>query len=283
LLSATTVLQAQSEYKTIEPKIPERYFVHELSAYATGGVSNINYRFNTGTHSGGVGVGAGFDYAYNIDGNVAIVTGLSFTTYSGKLSISNDYAESYRSIDDNGDAFSLKYSFDGEYRERHNIVMISIPLMMRYSIPLGRSSMKYYMSGGFKIGFPLFARATITPGTVSTSGTYEYEARTYTNLFEHGFVNGYSGEQTDSRIRFGLMPLLLLETGFRIPIGYTTALNVGLYLDHSLSGVQTSNDKHVLEYQSFLPTQFNYNSVINTAIVKDIMLFSAGLKIGIVF
>jgi hypothetical protein len=289
LLWATASLQAQSdfqtqtEYKQTEPKIPKRYFVHELSAYVAGGVANINYKLNNGTRSGGLGVGAGFNYAYNINGSVAIVTGLGFASYAGELSLNSDYAETYPSIDDNGDAFSLTYSFDGEYREKHSIVLFTIPVMARYSTPLGSSSMKYYASGGFKIGLPLVASATVTPSTVSTSGTYEYEARTYTNLFDHGFVNGRLGDKTDSRIRLGVTPLLSLETGLRIPIGYTTAVTAGLYLDYSLGNVQKSNDKHVLEYQSFLPTQFNYNSVLNTAMVKKITLFNTGLKIGIVF
>jgi hypothetical protein len=282
-LQAQSDFQTQTEYKQTEPKIPKRYFVHELSAYVSGGVANINYKLNNGTRSGGVGVGAGFGYAYNVSGSVAIVTGLGFATYAGELSLNGDYAETYPSIDDNGDAFSLTYSFNGEYREKHSIVLFTVPVMARYSIPLGGGSMKYYASGGFKIGLPLVARATVAPGTVSTSGTYEYEARTYTDLFEHGFVNGHPGDNTDSRIRLGVTPLLSLETGLRIPIGYTTAVSAGLYLDYSLGNAQKSNDKHVLEYQSFIPTQFNYNSVLNTAMVKKMTLFTAGLKIGIAF
>jgi hypothetical protein len=290
LLWTTASLQAQSnfqtqqtEYKQAEPKIPKRYFVRELSAYAMGGVANISYKLNNGTRSGGVGVGAGLNYAYNINGSVAIVTGLGFATYASELSINSDYTETYPSIDDNGDAFSLTYSLDGEYHEKHSIVLFTIPIMARYSTPLGSSSMKYYASGGFKIGLPLVARATVTPGTVSTSGTYEYEARTYTDLFDHGFVNGHLGDKTDSRIRLGVTPLLSLETGLRIPIGYTTAVTAGLYLDYSLGNAQKSNDKHVLEYQSLLPTQFNYNSVLNTGLVNKVNLFGFGLKVAMSF
>jgi hypothetical protein len=279
---AQTQTQTQPEKMTpVEPQIPKRYFVHELSAYVSTGISNIGYRFNDGSRSGGVGVGAGFNYTYNVNGSIAIVTGLGFSTYSGKLNLS-DYSEDYISVDDHGDEFSLEYTFHEVYRETQSVVLFTIPVMARYSIPLGNGKMKYYASGGFKLGLPLIARATITPGTISTTGYYDYEACTYDNLFEHGFVNAQPGDRTKSAIRLGIAPVLSLETGLRFPLGYTTALTAGVYLDYC-PAIRQSGDKHILEFQSLTPAQFAYNSALNTDMVKKITLFSSGVKIGISF
>ena len=281
LIWSSNILQAQTEYEQAKPDIPKPYFVHELSAYVAGGVSNIGYKLADGSRSGGAGFGAGINYAYNLSYNFAIVSGLGFTTYSGKLTL-DEYSESYSSIDDRGDPFTLTYSFNSEYSEKQSVALLSIPVMARYSMPLGTAPMKFFASGGIKLAVPLVAKATITSGTVSTTGYYEYEARTYDDLPEHGFVNGHSGEQTGSRIRLGVTPLLSLETGLRIPTGYKTALTAGLYLDYSPVNVQRSNDRHIIEYQSLSPMQFNYNSALNTAMVNKITLFTSGVKIGII-
>jgi hypothetical protein len=41
----------------------------------------------------------------------------------------------------------------------------------------------------------LSSRATITPGTVSTTGYYDYENCTYDSLLDHGFVNAQPGDK----------------------------------------------------------------------------------------
>jgi hypothetical protein len=280
-ISANNAANAQTQ---IEPKISKPYFVHEISAYATAGLANIRYKLNLGSHSKGFSGGIGVNYAYNINGNFAIVTGLEFTSYSSKLKMSG-YSDEYSAIDDNGDAFTMMYSFDGEYRERQNVFLLSIPAMARYSTPLPfiNGSMRYFVSGGLKLGIPFIARATITPGTVSTSGHYTYEARTYTELYEHGFINEHPGDKTKSRIRLDLAPMASLETGVRFPVGYKISMIAGLYVDYCFVNIHLSKDKHILEYQSLAPMHFDYNSILNTAAVKRISPFNTGLKIGIVF
>jgi hypothetical protein len=266
-----------------EPKIPKRYFVHELTAYASAGISTIGYKFDEGSRSDGAGIGLGFNYTYNINGSIAIVTGLGFSTYSGKLSLPSGYSGSYVSIDEQGDEFTLEYTFHEVYSETHSVALFTVPAMVRYSTPFGNGRMRYYASGGFKLGLPLASRATITPGTVSTTGYYDYENCTYYNLLNHGFVNAQPGDRTKSAIRLRTIPVLSLETGVRFPLGYTTALTAGAYLDYCPANAQQSGDKQILEFQSLAPAQFVYNSALNTGMINKITLFSAGLKIGIIF
>jgi hypothetical protein len=276
--------QTESEKLQIQTR-SLRYLKHEFSIYATFGFSIINCKFGDFDYSydnSNNPINYGFNYAYNINHRIAIVSGLGYVSYSGNLKL-NGYSADYTAYDNRDDKFTMHYSLDGEYSEQQDIALLSIPLMARYSIPLGREGMKYFVSGGMKLGIPIVAKATIVPGAVSTSGSYEYEARTYTDLLEYGFVNGRYGEQTTRRISLGIIPALSFDTGMRLPLGYTTALSMSVYVDYSLGNVRDSDDKQIVEYQSLFPSQFVYNSVLNTAIVSSIKLFNVGLKIGFTF
>jgi hypothetical protein len=290
LFSAFGISQAQTKSEKLQLQMQAiRYSRHEFSAYAAFGVSSINYKldgggdgFNYASNNSNNAIDYGFNYAYNINSCIAIVSGLNFSSYSGRLSLS-EYSADYTAYDNKSDKFAMHYSLDSEYREKQNIALLSVPLMARYSFPLGRGGTKYFISGGLKFGIPLVAKTTITPGAVSTSGSYEYEARTYTDLLEYGFVNGRYGDHTTRRIRLGIIPALSLDTGLRLPLGYTTALIMSIYVDRSIVNIQGSNDKQIIEYQSLFPAQFVYNSVLNTAMISKITLFNAGVKIGISF
>jgi hypothetical protein len=280
LISLNSTVIAQTVEQEQKPK-GKPYFVHEFSAYAMGGLSNIGYKLDGGSRDNGFGGSAGMSYAYSTSDKFAIVTGAEFNIYSSKLRL-DGFIDEYSAIDDNGDLFSLQCVFEENYSEQQRVILFTIPVLARYTMPLNRS-IKYFAAGGLKLGLPFIARATITPGTVSTSGFYEYEARRYTNLLEHGFVNGQPGDRTTSNIRIGIAPMISLETGIRFSTGFKTALTAAVYLDHSLVNIQKSNDKHILEYQSLQPMNFIYNSVLNTAKVNKVRLFSTGLKIGLIF
>ncbi|MDR1593421.1 MAG: hypothetical protein LBS43_02900, partial [Prevotellaceae bacterium] len=75
---------------------------------------------------------------------------------------------------------------------------------------------------------------------------------------------------------------LALETGIRFPAGNNN-IDLRVYFDHSLTNVQKTGDAHVVEYQSSNPSQFKYNSVVNTGLVDKVSLFGGGMKIGINF
>jgi hypothetical protein len=283
------ISQTQSEKRQLQSRA-NRYTRHEFSVYAVFGSSNINYRLAGKSYSAysdyavnyNLKVIPGVSYAYNFNNHIAIVTGLSVTNYTKNLTLGK-YSADYTAYDNRGDKFTMHYSLTSEYREQQTIVLFAVPLMFRYSIPLSRDGTKYFISSGIQAGFPLISNTTITPGSIFTSGSYEYEARVYTDLLEYGFVDGYSGERTTGRLNLDIIPIFSIETGLRLPVGYTTALTMGLYLDHSLSSLQGSNDKQIVEYQSLVPSRFVYNSVLNTAAISKITLFNIGLKIGLAF
>jgi hypothetical protein len=289
LFSAFGISQAQTQSERLQLQTRAiRYSKHEFSAYAAFGVSTINYKlaggagFDYGYNNSKNAIDYGINYAYNFNSHIAIVTGLNYASYSGKLSLSG-YSADYTSYDNRGDKFTMHYSLDSEYHEKQSIALLNVPLMARYSFPLGKGGTKYFASGGLKLGIPVISKTTIAPGAVSTSGSYEYEAREYTDLLEYGFVDGRRGDWTTRRIRLGVIPMLSFDTGLRFPLGYITTFFMSVYLDHSLGNIQVHNDKQIVEYQSLFPSQFVYNSVLNTAMVDKIKLFNVGFKIGVSF
>jgi opacity protein-like surface antigen len=279
LIAVIIICTAAANIATAQKK---RYPVHELSVSLSGGQSNLLYKLDESSHSGGFGGGLDLGYTYNIKRLFGIVTGFGFSVYNSKLSM-NEYSERYTDIDDAGDEFTFNCSFDG-YSEKQSVILFSIPVMMKYSVQLGKKGdTRYCASGGIKVGIPLNARSSINTQTVTTSGYYAFEDGTYTDLPEYGFVNGQAGEQSDCNIKLNVATLLALETGIRIQAGYQKHFMAGIYLDYSLNNMQKVKNRHVLEYQSSHPSLFQYNSIINTERLKKVNLFSFGLKVGLSF
>jgi hypothetical protein len=258
-----------------------RYPVHELSVSVAAGTSNLIYKLDKGSHSGGLGGSLEVGYMYNVKKSFGIVTGLGVSLYNSKLSV-DECEDEYKDVDDFGDEFTFNYSLTG-YTEKHSIALFTVPVLARYTTPLGQGSLKYYVSGGIKLGIPIVANASIFSETVTTSGHYVFENGTYTDLPQYGFVNGESGTESEYKIKLGIVPLLALETGIRFEVGYQKDLMIGVYCDYSLSNIQKSKDRHILEYQPLHPSQFLYNSIINTKMLDKVNFFNAGLKIGLSF
>jgi hypothetical protein len=267
------------------------YVVHEISAHATIGLDNVAYKLSRSSHGKGFSGGVVANYAYNFNTSVAIVSGMGFISYYSGMKMSAGYSETYTAKDESGEEFLMKYTLTEEYREKQNIVLFYIPVMARYTMDfpfIGNSSIKYFVTGGLKLGIPFVASASISPVAATTAGYYGYEDRWYGGedlpaLPEHGFTAQYLGDRSRSRIKLGIAPLLSLETGVRIPVGYKNDMLAGFYVDYCFANVDRSNKQHLIEYQSLVPMYFNYNSIMNTGAVKRITLFNVGLKVGIVF
>jgi hypothetical protein len=278
-LFVMTTATAQEEPKQEEPK-------HELSIYGLGGYSPLSYTLsNNGTKSGGIGGGAGLGYTLNISPSLGIVAGLEMATYTSKAS--------YGNIQGNYEDRYLEFSYSlNNYKEVQNLTLFSIPIMAQYSIPAGSSgSIRFYASGGFKLGFPVSATADITPGAATTSGKPVEEGVKYDKLPQHGFGENISLPATKQDIDLGLSAALALETGLRFNLTGKIGLYTGIYFNYGLNNIQKVKDKYLLEYdvrhlEEYDATNarpFLYNSVLNTGLVDEINLMSIGLKLRVSF
>jgi hypothetical protein len=182
---------------------------HEFSIYGTGGMSSLHYKFDAGKVSGGFGGGGGVGYTYNISPKFGITTGVEFTLYGSKVT-SDAFSGQYNTPDDNGDDFRFTYSVSG-YEEKQSATLLTIPVMAQYSIK--SKSISVVLAGGLKLGLPMSATTTISPGSITTSGTYVYEDQIYTDLSQHGFVTGQSVSAVKSDISLGFFYNFVLGSG----------------------------------------------------------------------
>jgi hypothetical protein len=254
---------------------------HEISLYGSGGLSSLNYRLSgDATTSGSIGFGGGIGYTYNINAVWGIATGVEIGFFGGKAaygSLSDGYEYGTTGSEDH---FLFRYSLGG-YEEKQRVTLLSVPVMAQFKTPVSRS-VHFYLSGGFKFGLPVSAKATISPGTATTSGEFSYEQVTY-DVEKYGFVTGLRLADTKNDVDLGFSTALAVETGFRFSLSHRIALGVGAYLDYGLNSVQSVNDRHILDYQIADPSTFIHHSVLHTALTDKIHLFDAGVKIRIIF
>jgi hypothetical protein len=274
----TVCLLATVNIATAQKK---RYPMHELSVSISGGHSSLIYKLDESSHIGGFGGNVDLGYTYNVKRLFGIVTGLGISMYNSQLSM-DQCSEEYMDMDDRGDDFSFKYTLTG-YTEKQNIYLFTVPLMAKFSKPVGKKGWtRCYIAGGLKMGIPVVAKASINAATVTSSGYYVYEDVTYEDLPRHNFVNEQTGEQSDSDIKLNIVSMLALETGIRLRAGYQKHIMASIYLNYGLNNIQKVNNRHILEYQSNSPI-FLYNSIINTRMLQKVNLLSVGIKAGISF
>jgi hypothetical protein len=271
MISQNTVASKSGESSATKSK-------HEFSVYVAGGISNLSYKFDAGSVGGKIGGGIGLAYTCNISGNFGITTGVGIASYGGKVA-SEAFSEQYNAPDDVGNDFRFGYSVTG-YEEQQSATLLTIPVMAQYSVPLGSGSTSFYAAGGIKLGLPVSAKATISRGSITTTGYYAYEDQTYENLPQHAFVTGQAISKQKTDIDLGVATILSLEAGLRFSLSDKLGLYTGLFFDYGLNNIRKSKNKHVVEYH---PVQFRYNTVLNTEMVDKINLTSVGIKVKIAF
>jgi hypothetical protein len=255
---------------------------HEISVYGLGGLSSLNYKLSDGgTKSGGIGGGGGIGYTFNINDNWGITTGAEVGIFGGKAAYDGLSGEYEYGSAGTRDHFLFRYSLDG-YEERQNVMLFFVPITAQFKMPLDES-VHFYLAGGFKLGLPVNAKATVAPGRITTSGDFGYEQIEYTDLEEYGFVTDMPLSETKTDINLGFSAALSLETGVRFSLGGNAALYTGAFFDYGLNNIRSTDDKHVVNYQINMPAVFLRNSVLNGVRVDKVNIVVGGLKIRISF
>jgi hypothetical protein len=283
MIFAAGVANAQSDADTAATKVTEKELQHEIALYGGGGMSVLNYSLDMGGSksdiNGSVGGVAGAGYIWNINHYLGIVTGLEVTVCDAKTTYETISTE--KKYGAGLDRFIFKYSMHN-YVEEQDIVFLSIPAMLQYSVPLTKSA-KFYLSGGFKIGLPLRAEATIFPGTVATTGSFYFEQQIYENeVRERGFYSDSpSAISRDIDVKMSIAASL--ETGARFFLTENILFYASAYLDCGLNNIRSTKNNELLNYQEHNPSVWKYASVLNTPHVNKVKTFAAGLKIKVSF
>ena len=222
---------------------------HELSFFAGGGLSTLQYDPQAGRHKNGIGLQDGAGYAFFFQPAWGIRTGLEIEQFRSNVSLKN-FSDSYdvkgaTPVDD----YTFYYTLDS-YDETQQAFYLNIPLMLQYQT--GRTYKMYAAAGG-KACFPLKATARTKKHGLATKGFFPEEGRTYDDLPQFGFGEyEYLKDKTgldNLRIHF----MLSAEIGLKWKIIKNNDLYTGVYVDYGLGNIQSTNDK------TFVQSELNAN------------------------
>jgi hypothetical protein len=283
----TTAAKAQEKENQQKEDVPK----HELSAYVRGGYSPIFYKLKAngwrdGGDGFGVGGGGGLGYTYHISSSLGIVTGVEMSTYVSEAhfsSVSGKYPENADELNYELDEYQVSYSHN-TYNEMQDVALFSVPVMVQYRLPISFGSMGLFVSGGFKLGFPIKVKAVVNSYYATVKGYFAKEDVEYGGYWmqDHGFLSAPISD-LNSNVDLGVSVSLALETGVRFRLTDKIGLYTGLYLDYGLNNIQKKDNRHLLEYYFGDKDSIRYNSVLNTGFIDRINMVSAGLKVRIGF
>ena len=257
---------------TVEAQVPKRASHEEYLLYVSAGASNLKYSLaNGGEAKGGTGFGAGMEYVCNVSYGFGFSMCAELSSFHGKAMFKS-LTETYDAIDDMGKAMEYSYSIDN-YTEKQNMMLLSIPILVRFKVPAGRRS-SFYFAGGMKFGFPVLSESKASGENLRSTGYYRHENITYSDLPEHGFFSGVNISGEKSVIKgFSTMTTATVEAGMRFS-WEKHVLYAGAYCDY-LFNYAIPKSRHPLNYSQAI----TYESVLNSPLSSKLNMMSIGLKV----
>ncbi len=268
----------------------------EISVYGGASLSALNPKmtkvFDTDSKSR-IGGLVGIGYSYSLSTSLAIQTGVELSFYNSELKISN-IDGNYISTDSENDQVKFEYTMQG-YSEKVKATYVSLPLMLRYHFPLGKS-LGAYAAAGTKIGIAANSSYNSTADKLNTSGTYLQWGEGTNNpnigdLPEFG-LGEYTNKTASGDLDLKVMCTASAELGIRYSIGKSYTLIGGVYFDYSLTDVSKNKGSQFVQYNYSNPSDVMVGSItesINTRnlealpMVKKMNPSALGFKIGIAY
>jgi hypothetical protein len=185
---------------------------------------------------------SGFGLSYNFNDNLAIRTGVEFSTYSEEYSLAGKFTNDTVSPDINSTPFYK--IIEADYDSLVKINFLSVPVSITYTS--GKPG-KYgiYIEAGSKISFP--KKATFSDaGNYKTSGYYPSypDVIKYLELPELGFYNRENINRTGEIEMKGINIALYGSIGVNIPLGYYSSIKVGPQVVIGFSDIQSNIKKY---------------------------------------
>jgi hypothetical protein len=239
ILLTTAILVAIIAVGDITAQVFKRQ-KHELSVYAGGGLSSLQYEAGAGKTTNGLGGLFGAGYTYFLNRSWGLGTGVEIAIYQSNSSLSN-FSDNY---DVQGvtsrDNYTYYYALKS-YKETQRALYLNIPLMLHFQ--RGRKYIMYGALGG-KVGIPVNSSGSAPKYTLNTSGYFPTEGRTYDDLPQYGFgTYNYKKGNVDLE-NFKLHFMLSAEAGMKWQVMNNHDLYTGIYFDYGLNNIfKATNDK----------------------------------------
>jgi len=222
------------------------YPKHEVLVGAGFGHSGLHSK-NPAFHFGG---NLNLSYALSFNQHFAIVSGLQFSFYTGRLSSSGFldtilfYNPAYAQW---GDERMLYIAEVHGIRETQRATYLYIPLMARGQIPF-RSNALYAM-GGLKFGIPITGSYRGHIDKIRTTGYSFYDNQpSWYNLPEFGFST-FENSKLRGKFDLGVSVALSLELGYIHTFSYgKNAAYFGIFTDFGLNNILRNPNPHTVNH-----------------------------------
>lgn len=223
----------------------------------------------------GNGVNAGLRYSYYLNEGVSLGVGVEYQTYTSDSKSGYIYGQ-YNTVDAENEAFQFRYRLTN-LREEQKLTYINVPLNIQFETP---GTSKLYVAAGAKIGFASSGTYQSTIGNSTTSGYYpQYNVELFSPAFA-GFANVNDLKTPERDLDTKVSYSATFETGLKQELGNRNSIYIGVYLDYGLNDIYDKKEsKNLVQYNSELPVELQYNSVFDSGVARNMRLVSYGLKI----
>jgi hypothetical protein len=264
--------------------LPIRVSAQEWNVSLGAGSSALKYQFEQGSVKSGFGglILIGVGYTAFFSQNIGLTFGLEGAMYGSSTSIDGiSFSNRIATPTGLSGSFYLKSDFSG-FEEKQSAMMLQIPVMLQFQMPIMGEETAFFAGAGVKIGFPVSAKWEQTIEQVVTRGYSDYTNQTYENMSEHGFMTQYRVGTSD-KLSFGTPVFAALETGLKFKTSAKTSVYAGLYLDLGLNSILKPAEKNLIEYNAAAPENYVFNSLLQTSSVTSVKPFAVGVKVRMAF
>lgn len=233
---------------------------HEISVYAASGLSTLRYDPNGGTRDNRIGGGFGLSYGYFFNDNWGVTAG-------GEMSY--HYAKAHMQPFSGGDYIqsgNFTYNYDvTNYRESHEFVVISIPVMLQYQAPLLLDEHDCYAAIGAKVGFPQRLTYKTSGATYTTTGI-NHNDNSIIDSPESGGFGTFTENKNKRHIGYNTSYMLSAELGMKWALSRFFFLYTGVYCDYGLNDIVKGNtNQSFVSYNQITPSNIYHHSMLESS------------------
>jgi hypothetical protein len=243
----------------------------ELFGTASVGMFGLNYSPANGSHVNGPGLRVGIGGGFFINPTWGLTTGLNIATYTAFSSIAAGTSYAYTAYDSDGLPYTEKIHVDNKISESNIVYQLEFPLMLNYRhyLPSGNA---WYVAGGMKMSLPIGGHYRVSKGAVTTTGKYEDQNVTLSNLPWLNFTTTDLAKST-GMISLKKSYIASFEVGYLLKQKKTTFLTFSAFGDYGLN-----NLRHDMGAANLVYPSLQYVGIPCSNTVNFVRLMSFGVK-----
>jgi hypothetical protein len=244
---------------------------HMLSVQAGGGFHHLVYSPTGGSEKGNAGFCLDLNYGYFFGKHAGLVSGVGIQSLKSTSTL--QLQTSVSDIDTDGDTYEFRTTYN-TWKENQGSYMLSIPIGVMFRGDWNKK-VSWYAGTGVTAFIPLVAKYAIESGNIVTSGYYSEWDVELTDMPRHGFTAVEGSGDGDITLKTSVGAFF--NAGITLKLSERMNLGAGLYSNYGFTSA--TDKKDVAPYQK----SGTYNSCINSSLVSETKIFSAGIQVGLMW